>query len=132
MTDEARSRIMRAVPSWDTGPEIKVRSLIHKLGYRFRVHADHLAGKPDIVFANRRKVIFVNGCFWHGHKCPRGSRMPKTNAAYWEAKIARNGARDAGNIYLLRRTGWRVLVVWECELKDLQKVSDKVKAFLGS
>lgn len=121
---------MRAVKGKDTAPEIAVRRLLHAKGYRFRLHVDHLPGKPDLVFAGRRKVIFVHGCFWHGHQCSRGSRTPKTNRDYWMKKISRNVARDAANKSALRRLGWRVLTIWECDLKKLARVKGKAIRFL--
>src|SRR5215467_11698981 len=95
---EARSRIMRAVKSRDTKPELIIRSLAHRMGYRFRLYRKDLPGCPDLVFPRLRKVVFVHGCFWHGHDCGRGARIPKANAEYWRSKIARNSARDAGHI----------------------------------
>jgi DNA mismatch endonuclease (patch repair protein) len=83
------------------------------------------------VFPNRRKVIFVNGCFWHGHDCPRGARVPKTNTAYWTAKIARNGARDASNVAKLKEAGWRALIIWECELKNIDRLKARISRFLS-
>jgi DNA mismatch endonuclease (patch repair protein) len=112
-----RSAIMRAIKSRDTSPERAVRKLLSASGYRYRLHSKHLPGRPDIVFAGRKKAIFIHGCFWHGHPCKRGARMPKTNVAYWRAKIERNQLRDQHNIRALRKAGWRVKVIWECELK---------------
>ena len=98
MPSEQRSRTMRAVKFRDTEPELTVRRLLHRMGYRFRLQRKDLPGKPDIVFGPRRKVIFVHGCFWHGHSCKRGSRMPKTNVEYWETKITRNVERHSRQI----------------------------------
>lgn len=125
-----RSRTMGAVKSQNTRPEMIVRRLIHALGYRYRLHASNLPGKPDIVFRPRRKVIFVHGCFWHGHDCPRGSRKPKQNSAYWSAKIARNRSRDAGTDAAFMQMGWKTLTMWECELKDAETLSHRVRSFL--
>jgi len=100
-SDFYRSDIMRAVKSKDTTPEMVVRRLIHGIGYRYRLHGKELPGKPDLVFAGRRKVIFVDGCFWHGHDCKRGARQPKANGDYWKPKIARNVQRDADNLVAL-------------------------------
>lgn len=108
---------MRAVKSKDTTPEMVVRRLVHGMGYRYRLHQKDLPGKPHLVFAGRRKVIFVNGCFWHSHDCPRGARQPKANADYWKAKIGRNVTRDADSAAALQASGWQVLTVWECETK---------------
>ncbi|MDB5586885.1 MAG: hypothetical protein JWP26_1855 [Devosia sp.] len=131
-SDPFRSDIMRAVKSKDTTPEMVVRRLIHGMGYRYRLHGKDLPGKPDLVFAGRRKVIFVNGCFWHGHNCKRGARQPKANGDYWKAKIARNVHRDAGNIVALVRAGWRVVTIWECETKvaDRPALAAKLREFL--
>lgn len=117
MTSEQRSRTMRAVKGKDTGPEMAVRRLVHGMGYRYRLHRKDLPGNPDLVFGPRRKVIFVHGCFWHGHRCKRGDRTPKENRDYWQKKIARNLKRDREHLKALKGAGWRVLVVWECEIK---------------
>lgn len=115
-----RSSIMRAVKSRDTLPELIVRKLLTKRGYRYRLHVTALPGSPDIVFPSRRKAIFVHGCFWHGHACPRGARVPKTNSAYWKSKIARNKTRDSLHIKALKREGWQIRIVWECQVKTPQ------------
>lgn len=115
--DEVRSKTMRAVRSADTKPELLVRSVLHGLGYRFRLHQKDFPGKPDLVFSRRKKIIFIHGCFWHGHDCKRGSRQPKTNFEYWKEKISRNKARDLFSIASLEESGWNVMIVWECELK---------------
>ncbi|PNG24865.1 very short patch repair endonuclease [Methylocella silvestris] len=125
-----RSAIMRAVKSTNTRPEMIVRSLAHRLGFRFRLHRKNLPGCPDLVFASRRKAIFVDGCFWHGHDCKRGARMPKTNASYWSAKIARNRSRDARTREELMAQGWDVLTIFECETKDLIGLRARLEAFL--
>lgn len=117
-TPEKRAEVMRAVKSADTGPEVALRKALHRLGLRYRLHARDLPGKPDLVFPRFRSVIFVHGCFWHGHDCARGARTPKTNRAYWTKKIARNRERDAENAAALRSASWRVRVVWECALRD--------------
>lgn len=118
-TPEQRSRIMRAVRSCDTGPELAVRHLLCELGYRgYRTHRKDLPGSPDIAFGRRRKAIFVHGCFWHAHSCHRGSRIPQTNQRYWLSKIARNCARDKANIAKLASLGWAVFTVWECEVSS--------------
>lgn len=122
---------MRAVKGKNTRPELAVRSLLHALGYRFRLHRRDLPGSPDIILPSRKAVIFVHGCFWHGHTCKRGSRTPKANAEYWISKIGRNMARDARTRAELEALGWRVLVVWECEVKDRDTLSDKLRVFLG-
>lgn len=113
-----RSAVMRAVKSRDTEPELKVRRAAHALGLRFRLGRDDLPGKPDLVFPGRRVALFVHGCFWHGHDCPRGARVPQANRAYWIAKIGRNIARDRVTLETLRSQGWKPAVIWECETKD--------------
>jgi DNA mismatch endonuclease (patch repair protein) len=126
-----RSAIMRAVKSKDTKPEMIVRRAVHRLGYRYRLHREELPGKPDLVFAGRRKVIFVHGCWWHGHDCRRGAREPRTNREYWRPKIERNRARDEANLLALKALGWEALFVWECEIGDVEKLSTRLAAFLG-
>jgi len=130
MKNEERSRIMRAIKSRDTGPEILVRKLVHRLGFRFRLHRKDLPGRPDLVFVKSRKVIFVNGCFWHGHACARGARVPKTNRAYWQKKIAGNVARDVESIRRLRKLAWATLTIWECETKQTSALTRKLNNFL--
>jgi len=130
-TPEQRSRIMRAVKGANTAPEIAVRSLVHRMGYRFRLHRRSLPGKPALVFPRLNKVVFVHGCFWHGHDCARGARAPKANAAYWRAKIARNRDRDAIHLKALKAEGWLAAVVWECELKKPTCVAQRLARFLG-
>ena len=134
MTDAAdtRSRTMRAVRSTGTGPELVVRRLVTDLGFRYRLHRADILGKPDLAFIGRRKLIFVNGCFWHGHGCQRGARMPKSNAEYWSAKIGRNVARDQHNVHELRRIGWTVMTIWECELKSSSETRRRLHDFLGA
>lgn len=123
---------MQAVRSKDTAIEMRVRRLLHAQGYRYRLHCANLPGCPDLVLSRRRKAIFVHGCFWHGHQCARGKRVPKTNADYWTAKIARNSVRDVTVRKQLRELGWKVSVVWECELaKDTNVVMKKLLRFLG-
>ena len=122
---------MRAVKSTDTGPEMTVRRMVHALGYRFRLHRKGLPGRPDLAFPGRSKVIFVHGCFWHGHNCARGARLPVQNRAYWAAKIARNRARDQANPPALRELGWKSLVIWECQMKDQNALKNRMLRFLG-
>jgi len=119
---------MRAVKSRDTKPEIAVRRLLYRMGYRYRLHRPDLPGKPDIVFAGRRKLIFVHGCFWHSHDCARGARVPATNKDYWAAKIGRNVARDQKSLAALADAGWAALVLWECELGE--GLEERLRAFL--
>ena len=109
---------MASVRSKDTKPEMRVRKTAHRMGYRYRLHRKDLPGKPDLVFSSRRIALFVHGCFWHGHPCKRGDRMPATNVDYWREKIARNQRRDTANRLLLRELGWTPVVVWECQTLD--------------
>lgn len=118
-----KSAEMALVRSKNTAPELTVRRALHSLGIRFRLHRKDLPGTPDIVMPARNAVIRVQGCFWHGHDCPRGMRKPKTNTDYWAAKIARNIARDAKTEAELTALGWNVTTVWECELKDKDGVA---------
>ncbi len=131
VTPEQRSRMMRAIRSKDTAPEMKVRRLVHGMGYRYRLHRKDLPGKPDLVFGPRRKAVFVHGCYWHGHGCSRGGTGAKSNQAYWGPKITRNRERDARNGRALREAGWDVLTVWECETKDTAALERRLREFLG-
>jgi|SRR5579872_376441 len=126
---EQRSEIMRRVHSKDTQPEVAVRKLLREGRYRYQVHSNGLPGKPDLVFPRRKKVIFIHGCFWHRHACPSGT-LPKSNRDYWEGKQNRNVARDKRNIRSLRISGWKVLIVWECEVKDEKKLHRRLERFL--
>lgn len=130
----ARSANMRAIKSTDTNPELVVRRLVHSLGYRYRLHRKDLPGKPDLVFGPRRKVIFVHGCFWHGHDCRRGFRTPGENPQYWTGKIGRNVERDAVNQAKLMEAGWKILTVWECETAGMagSLLGERLKTFLAS
>ncbi len=130
VSQERRSWIMSRVKGKDTAPELFVRSLVHRLGYRFRLHRRDLPGAPDLVFVSRRKVIFVHGCFWHGHHCARGDRQPKSNSDYWKRKIAKNRERDRTHRKQLCDLGWDVLVIWECEIKDKLKLEKRIVEFL--
>ena len=127
---ERQSAIMRAVKSKDTSPERAVRRILRQFAPGYRLHRAELPGKPDIVYIGRRRVVFVHGCFWHGHDCARGTRAPKTNADYWRRKIMRNQLRDAQHEAALLAQGWRLLVVWECELKDVPKLTRKLRLFV--
>ncbi|MDO8296940.1 MAG: DNA mismatch endonuclease Vsr [Caulobacter sp.] len=126
-----RSAVMRRVKGRDTGPEKTVRRLLTALGVRYRLHRKDLPGKPDIVMAGRRLVIFVHGCFWHGHDCARGARVPKANRDYWLAKVGRNRERDIASRAALEASGWRVETVWECELKDEVALTARLAALLA-
>ncbi len=130
-TPEQRSAVMRRVKGRDTTPERKVRALLTRLGARYRLNRKDLPGKPDIVLAGRRLAIFVHGCFWHGHDCARGARMPKANAEYWRGKIGRNVARDVRVRDELEASGWRPVVIWECELKDEQALERRIRNMLA-
>jgi DNA mismatch endonuclease, patch repair protein len=125
---------MAAIKSADMKPEMIVRSMAHRLGYRYRLHARDLPGKPDLVFRSRRKAIFVHGCFWHQHKnskCVDG-RMPKSNLDYWQQKLETNVSRDKRNLTTLKALGWKTLVVWECEiLRAPEQIRKKLRSFLG-
>ncbi len=135
MTDvygpEKRSAVMRRVKGRGTRPEIAVRRLIWRLGGRYRLNRADLPGKPDIVLAGRRLAIFVHGCFWHGHDCARGARVPKANRDYWVAKVARNRARDIAARGALAALGWRVETIWECELKNGPALEARARGWLG-
>ena len=122
---------MAAVKRRDTAPEMAVRSLVRKNGYRFRLHGRRLPGTPDLVFPRLKKVIFVHGCFWHGHKrCLRG-RRPASRKAFWNKKLDTNIIRDKRDIMRLKRDDWRVLVIWECELKRMDRLSKRLSTFLA-
>lgn len=131
-SDPLRSRIMRAVKSTHTQPELLVRRTVFGMGYRYRLYRTDLPGKPDLAFVSKHKVIFVHGCFWHGHDCARGARVPKRNKAYWTTKIGRNKSRDHTNLSALRKLGWRPLVLWECQLKEQLKLKHKIARFLDT
>lgn len=122
---------MSRVASKNTSPEIAVRSILHSMGYRFRLHHDGLPGTPDIVLRKHMTVVFVHGCFWHRHsKCKRAT-LPTTNREYWLSKFARTVARDKANRRLLRQKGWKVIVVWECELKNPSRLAVRFKREIG-
>ena len=126
-----RSDIMRAIKGKDTKPEIILRRKVRAIARGYRLNRRDIPGKPDIAFIGRRIAIFMNGCFWHGHDCKRGARVPKDNRAYWTAKIARNRARDAETLARLAREGWRTMVVWECELRDEAALDARLRALLA-
>jgi DNA mismatch endonuclease, patch repair protein len=134
MTDRisavSRSANMRAIRSVGMKPEMIVRRVAYALGYRYRLHRKDLPGKPNLAFGPRRKVIFVHGCFWHQHQKCRDGRMPQSNLAYWNRKLARNVERDAEHLVALKRLGWKVLVVWACDTKDLPRLASRIKRFL--
>lgn len=126
---EIRSAIMRAVRQKNTGPELRLRKALHALGYRYRLHPTTLPGRPDLAFPRRRAVIFVHGCFWHGHDC-RAGRRPTSRTDYWLPKIAENQRRDARKCAELEARGWSVLTVWECEVDRLEETLFSVTSFL--
>jgi DNA mismatch endonuclease, patch repair protein len=133
LTPERRTENMRRIKSKGMKPELAVRQLVHRLGYRYRLHRKDLTGKPDLVFGPARKAIFVHGCFWHGHDdpaCPDG-RAPRSNHNYWLPKLARNRERDAANVAALQTSGWDVLVIWECETGDIEALKARLIVFLG-
>ena len=134
MTDvyspEKRSAVMRRVKGRNTTPELKVRRLLTALGARYRLHRKDLPGKPDIVMAGRQLAIFVHGCFWHGHVCARGARVPKANRDYWLGKVGRNRQRDGASRAALEAAGWRVERIWEFEMNDEAAVKSRLEALL--
>lgn len=130
LSPERRSWLMSRIKGANTKPEIGVRSLLHRIGYRFRLHRRDLPGTPDIVLPGRKAVVFVHGCFWHGHACKR-TKMPKTREDYWAEKIYGNRRRDARKRRQLRALGWKVVVVWECETKKPDQLIKKLNSALG-
>ena len=129
-TREKRSQVMARVKGKNTTPELAVRRLLTQMGLRYRLHRADLPGKPDVAMPGRRTVVCVHGCFWHGHDCARGARMPKANNAYWQAKIGRNRERDARNRDALAEAGWKTITVWECELKVEAKLEKRLRRAL--
>ncbi|MDA8870746.1 DNA mismatch endonuclease Vsr [Rhizobiaceae bacterium] len=125
---EARSKLMGRIRDKDTKPEMIVRRLLHRLGFRIKLHRKDLSGRPDIVLLRHHKAIFVHGCFWHRHDCPRGS-MPSSNIEFWEAKFARNAERDVTARQTLDVLGWKVLIVWECQTKDMVELERRLGDF---
>jgi DNA mismatch endonuclease (patch repair protein) len=130
LTRKERSDVMRRVRAKDTGPERVVRRLVSYLGFRYRLHGKKLPGKPDLVFSSRRSVIFVHGCFWHRHTRCALARIPKSRIAFWREKLEGNRRRDVVKQREIRRMGWKVLVVWECQLKHEQRLLRKLRSFL--
>ena len=128
----SRSENMRRIRSKNTAPELAVRHLTWKLGFSgYRIHRNDIPGKPDLAWISQKIAIFVHGCFWHGHDCAEGIRKPKSNQSYWIPKIERNRQRDIENMTTLRANGWRILVIWECEIKDTPLLSEKIRHFLS-
>ena len=130
LTKEQRHRNMSNIRSKNTKPEMIVRSLVHSLGYRYRLHRKDLAGKPDMIFVARRKVMFIHGCFWHLHDCKFGKVEPKTNAEFWQAKRHSNAVRDKQNVRLLKKEGWQICIIWECELRNTPALQRRIIKFL--
>lgn len=131
LTKKERSEVMSRVRHRDTKPEWAVRRLVHRFGYRYRLHARHLPGKPDLVFGPKRKAIFVHGCFWHRHPRCKLARLPKSRRDFWIPKLEANRERDLRNQQELRALGWAFVVVWECEIKDTKTLERRLKSFLG-
>ena len=126
---EKRSEIMARIRTTGTKPELLVRQVTHSLGYRFRLYRKGLPGKPDLVFPRYGKVIFVHGCFWHGHRHCAKAKRPATNSAFWEQKLSRNMERDQQNTTALREIGWGVMIIWECETRDQNRLAGKIRRF---
>jgi DNA mismatch endonuclease (patch repair protein) len=125
-----RSKRMGLVRGKDTKPEMLVRRMVHAMGFRYRLHVKTLPGSPDMVFPGRGKIIFIHGCFWHRHGPCKNTRLPKSRLDFWLPKLEGNRARDAANRRILRRSGWEVLVIWECQLKNLVRTAEKINMFL--
>ncbi len=132
LTPKERSEIMARVRAKNTRPELRVRKLVFALGYRYRLHDRKLPGCPDLVFGRRRKVIFVHGCFWHRHKRCALARLPKSRLDFWLPKLEGNKSRDQRNRRALARRGWKVLTIWECQLRDAERLNDKIRRFLDA
>ena len=133
LTKDQRSALMSRVRSRDTRPELIVRRSLHAMGFRYRLHSHNLPGKPDVVLSRWRTVVLVHGCFWHCcPSCDRGRRRPKTNEAFWEDKLFQNRERDQRTMETLQNLGWKVLVVWQCETKNLDLLRQRLRAELGS
>lgn len=131
LTPEERSHRMSLIRAKNTKVELVVRRLIYRMGYRYRLHVRYLPGTPDLVFIGKKSIIFVHGCFWHGHNRCKKARIPRTNIKYWKTKIDDNKWRDASNVDELRNNEWNVLIVWECQLKDFDSLSQQISRFLG-
>jgi DNA mismatch endonuclease, patch repair protein len=131
LSAKRRSWLMSRVRRENTAPELSVRRLISAIGYRYRLHAPELPGRPDIVFRKTKKVIFVHGCFWHHHIGCRLATIPKSRTGFWRAKFSRNRARDAAILERLESGGWRTLTIWQCQIRDLCSLEKRIRAFLG-
>ena len=132
LTREERSERMRRVKARDTKPEVQLRRLVWSLGYRYRKNRRDIVGQPDLSFMGRKRAIFLHGCFWHRHDCSSGRRAPKSRIEFWNSKFQNNVSRDAAVLRDLRAIGWRALIVWECELRDLAKIERRVRKFLDA
>jgi len=130
LSPKERSRRMSLIRGTGSAPEMKLRRLVHRMGFRYRLHVKELPGKPDLVFPSRCAVIFMHGCFWHRHKGCKLARLPKSKLEFWKPKLEANRKRDLRNQRQLKALGWRVLVVWECEMADTERVSAVVREFL--
>lgn len=130
LSHRQRQKCMSAIRSKDTAPEWIVRRTVFSLGYRYRLHITTLPGKPDLVFPSKRKVILIHGCFWHRHACKKGLSKPGTNREFWEKKLTDNIQRDERNEVELKKLGWKVLIIWECQTKSEQKLSSQLIQFL--
>ncbi len=127
-----RSYCMSHNKGKNTNPEICVRGLVHSLGYRYRLHRRDLPGCPDMVLPGKKKVIFINGCYWHRHNCKKGRSMPATRKQFWQTKFKKTVARDRKNIKTLKSLGWKILIIWECQIKNIQPLIRKLRQFLAS
>ena len=130
LTEKQRKHCMRQVKSKDTRPEIVVRKLISLMGYRYRLHRKDLPGCPDLVFSVGKKVIFINGCYWHRHTCKKGRSKPETNKDFWRTKFYRTKQRDKENRKKLKKLGWQILTIWECQIKNVEKLKKMVTEFI--
>jgi DNA mismatch endonuclease (patch repair protein) len=130
LTPQQRSFNMSRIRNRDTKPEIIVRSIVHRLGYRYRLHKSELPGKPDLVLVRHAKIINVHGCFFHMHNCKYGKVVPASNAEFWSTKRLSNVKRDKRNLRLLRKAGWKVMTIWECETKDVHTLTTRIEKFL--
>lgn len=131
LTTKQRSQRMSLIRGKNSAAELALRSLVHRMGYRYRLHGRSLPGKPDLVFTSRRAVIFMHGCFWHRHPDCRFARLPKSRLEFWVPKLEANRVRDRANEVKLAELGWRTLVIWECEMRSTELVEEKVRLFLG-
>ncbi len=121
---------MSNIGNKDTKPELRIRSLLHQMGYRFRLHRKDLPGKPDIVLPKYKTVIFIHGCYWHRHTCKKGRSTPTSNREFWEEKFSKNIERDKRNLVELKNIGWNIITIWQCELKNMEKIQSRLKSHL--